>query len=169
MKNLQIAIIGVNQDLCSKELYDFVYQVGKMLSKYEVNILNGGKGGVMEAVSKGVFENENRKAKVVGILPEKDTKLANDFLDITIRTGLGEMRNSIIISSADLVLAFGGASGTLIELGFCVKYQKKTFCYQNEKGWSQYFSNNKIDERNEGLFIGFSGLEELENLLLKSR
>ncbi|WP_196891567.1 TIGR00725 family protein [Aureivirga marina] len=165
MKNQQIAIIGANQDLCNQDLYDFVYQVGKILSKFDITVLNGGKGGVMEAVSKGIFENKNRKAKIVGILPEKDTSLGNNFLDITICTGLGEMRNSLIVSSADFVIAFGGGSGTLIELGFCAKYQKKTFCYKTETGWSSYFSEHNIDERNSGLLVCFSNIEELESLI----
>jgi uncharacterized protein (TIGR00725 family) len=54
----------------------------------------------------------------VGILPGRDRGEANPWVTVAIPTGIGEMRNALVVMDADAVIAFPGAYGTLIELAF---------------------------------------------------
>lgn len=60
-------------------------------------VVCGGLGGVMEAVCKGAHRASGR---TIGILPGKDYRDANPYVDISIVTGIGEARNSIVARSA---------------------------------------------------------------------
>jgi uncharacterized protein (TIGR00725 family) len=110
---IQISVVG-DYGAGSKE-YDFAYETGKLLASKNLVVLTGGKGGVMEAVGKGVIE---KGGTVVGILPSAFTGESNEYCTIKIATGLGHGRNAIIASSADIVIAIGGKAGTLTEIGY---------------------------------------------------
>jgi uncharacterized protein (TIGR00725 family) len=42
-------------------------------------------------------------------------------VDIAVPTGMGEMRNALIVRSADAMIAVGGGTGTLSEIAFALK------------------------------------------------
>jgi uncharacterized protein (TIGR00725 family) len=48
----------------------------------------------------------------------------NDHLDVALPTGLGEMRNFVLVTAADAVIALTGEYGTLSELGFALRIDK---------------------------------------------
>ena len=78
----------------------------------------GGGSGVMEAASKGAA---GAGGTVVGILPGADRHAANPFVTVAIATGLGELRNGLIVRAVDAVIAVGGAFGTLSEVALALK------------------------------------------------
>ncbi len=43
------------------------------------------------------------------------------FVDVALATGMGEMRNALIVRAADVVVALGGEYGTLSEVAFALK------------------------------------------------
>jgi uncharacterized protein (TIGR00725 family) len=53
---------------------------------------------------------------VIGILPGDDRRAANEWVTVAVATGLGELRNGLVVRAADAVLAVGGAYGTLSEI-----------------------------------------------------
>jgi uncharacterized protein (TIGR00725 family) len=57
----------------------------------------------------------------VGVLPGGKRDEANGWVQIAIPTGLGEARNTIIVRSADAVIAVGGGWGTLSEIAFALR------------------------------------------------
>ena len=57
----------------------------------------------------------------MGILPGNDTAAANPDVQVPIATGMGEARNAIIVSSADVIIAIGGEYGTLSEIALARK------------------------------------------------
>ncbi|MDQ4027369.1 MAG: LOG family protein, partial [Actinomycetota bacterium] len=57
----------------------------------------------------------------VGILPGSLRSEANDYVDVAIATGLGEVRNALIVRTADVVVAIGGEYGTLSEIALALK------------------------------------------------
>lgn len=57
----------------------------------------------------------------MAILPGHDRADANPFVDIALPTGMGEMRNALIVRSADAVIAISGEYGTLSEIAFALK------------------------------------------------
>lgn len=51
-------------------------------------------------------------------MPGNDLSDANPYLDVPIVTGIGFARNTIIAKSAHVLIAIGGAYGTLTEIAF---------------------------------------------------
>jgi uncharacterized protein (TIGR00725 family) len=81
----------------------------------------GGLGGVMEAACRGA---KSRLGTTVGLLPGSDRGAANGWVDVAVATGMGEMRNALVVRSADAVVAVGGGWGTLSEIAFARKTGK---------------------------------------------
>jgi uncharacterized protein (TIGR00725 family) len=75
-------------------------------------------GGVMEAASRGA---KSRRGLTIGLLPGLDRSEANGWVDVAIATGLGEIRNALIVRTSDALVAVGGGVGTLSEIGFALK------------------------------------------------
>lgn len=109
--NAIIAVIGGGT--CTKEAAAIAEQTGRLLAEQGAIVLCGGLGGVMEAVAKGAKANGGT---TVGILPGADPAAANAYIDIPLATGLGEMRNFMIVRAAQALIAIGGGAGTLSEL-----------------------------------------------------
>ncbi len=92
--------------------------VGRLLAARGAVVVCGGLGGVMEAVARGAA---GAGGTVVGLLPGTDRRDANAHLTVAIATGLGEMRNPLVVRAADAVIAVGGAYGTLSEVAFALR------------------------------------------------
>jgi len=78
----------------------------------------GGLGGAMEAAARGAAAEGGA---VLGILPGSDRGAANAFVTVAVPTGMGEMRNALIVRTADAVIAVGGEFGTLSEIALALK------------------------------------------------
>jgi uncharacterized protein (TIGR00725 family) len=87
-----------------------------------VVLVTGGLGGVMEAACMGARE---AGGTTIGILPGSDRSAANPYVDIAIPTGLGEARNALVVRAADALIAIGGGYGTLSEIAFALKADKR--------------------------------------------
>jgi uncharacterized protein (TIGR00725 family) len=118
-KTLTIAVIGGHN--CSKQVEELAHNLGKNIAKVGYNLVCGGLGGVMEAVSRGCKEEGGL---TIGILPGEDKKSANPFIDIVIPTGLGYTRNTLVVQTGDVVLALPGEYGTLSEIAFALVLKK---------------------------------------------
>ena len=81
----------------------------------------GGLGGVMEAAARGAKSNGGI---TVGILPGTDASAANPYIDVPLATGLGEMRNFLIVRVAQALIAIGGGIGTLSEIALAQRTEK---------------------------------------------
>jgi len=81
--------------------------------------MTGGLGGVMEAASKGA---KRGRGLVVGIIPQDDKMMSNDYCDVVVATGVGFARDFVTAYSADAIIVVGGGAGTLIEMS--AAYQK---------------------------------------------
>ena len=73
---------------------------------------------MMEAASRGVTEEGGT---VVGILPGSSRVEGNRYLTVSIPTGMGEMRNALIVRAADALIAIAGEFGTLSEMALALK------------------------------------------------
>jgi len=104
-----IAVVGGST--CSPDETVAAAMVGRLLSEAGAVILCGGLGGVMEAVAKGAQAGVG--GVTVGILPGSDPAAANSYIDVPLATGMGEMRNALIVRGAQAVIAIGGGVGTL--------------------------------------------------------
>ena len=93
-------------------------ETGRLLASREAVLICGGLGGVMTAAARGARE---AGGLTIGILPGMDKNEANPFIDLALATGLGQVRNTIIVRSAQGVIALPGGPGTLSEIAFGLK------------------------------------------------
>jgi hypothetical protein len=91
--------------------------LGAELARAGAIVITGGGGGVMAAASRGAAR---AGGTVIGILPGSDRRQANDWVSVALPTGLGELRNGLIVRAADAVVAVGGAYGTLSEIALAL-------------------------------------------------
>jgi uncharacterized protein (TIGR00725 family) len=96
-------------------------EVGAQLADLGAAVVTGGLGGVMEAASRGA---KSRRGLTIGLLPGLDRSEANGWVDVAIATGLGELRNALIVRTSDALVAIGGGAGTLSEIGFALKLER---------------------------------------------
>lgn len=114
-------IIGViGGSVCSPEIYELAYEVGKLLAKSKNILICGGLSGVMEAVCKGA-KSEN--GLTIGVIPGRMKREANKWVDIPIVTGMGAARNVIIVRTSDSIIAIDGRVGTLSELAIAANLE----------------------------------------------
>ena len=98
--------------------------MGQLIAENGFLLVNGGLKGVMEASARGA---KTHGGWVIGILPGKSTQEANLFTDIAVPTGLGYMRNAMVVLNSDVLVAIDGAYGTLSEIAYAQIYGKKVF------------------------------------------
>ncbi len=118
----RVGVIGGNYP-DSNSLEDAV-KMGKLIAEHDYILVNGGMGGVMEASAKGA---KSAGGLVIAILPGKSVEEGNSFSDIVIPTGLGYMRNPMVILNSDAVVALDGSYGTLSEIAYAKIYKKPIF------------------------------------------
>jgi uncharacterized protein (TIGR00725 family) len=99
-------------------LYTHAYELGRLLADAAAIVVCGGLGGIMEAVAKGAAE---RNGVVVGLLPTLDRTTANPYVTVAIPTGLGELRNGLVVRAGDAVIAIGGSWGTMSEVALALR------------------------------------------------
>jgi uncharacterized protein (TIGR00725 family) len=110
-----IAVIGASQP--TEEQEQAAEEVGRGLGGAGAIVINGGGPGVMAAASRGA---RDAGAVVIGLLPGDDRRAANEFVTLALPTGLGDLRNGLIVRAADAVVAVGGAYGTLSEIALAL-------------------------------------------------
>jgi len=111
-----IAVIGGAR--CSADALRHAEGVGRELARRGATVVCGGLSGVMEAVCKGV---QAEGGISVGILPGTAREDANPYVTIPVVSGMGSMRNAIVIRSAEAVIAIDGGYGTLWEIAHALE------------------------------------------------
>ncbi|MFJ4851274.1 MULTISPECIES: TIGR00725 family protein [unclassified Streptomyces] len=98
-------------------------RVGELLALRGAVVVCGGLGGVMEAACEGARAHGG---VTVGLLPGRDRAEGNPFLTVCLPTGLGELRNGLVVAAADAVVAVGGSWGTLSEVALAMRTGRPT-------------------------------------------
>lgn len=111
-----IAVAGSGHD--NPELNALAERTGVLIAESGAILVNGGLGGVMRSSARGC---RSAGGTTVGLLPGLDPDEANEFIDVPVATGLGEMRNFLIVRAAGAVIALGTGYGTLSEVAIAIK------------------------------------------------
>jgi uncharacterized protein (TIGR00725 family) len=111
-----VAVVGPGE--ASPEELHTAEEIGARLADAGAVVVTGGLGGVMEAACRGA---RSRRGRTIGILPGDDRDAANGWVEIAIATGLGELRNGLVVRAADALVAVGGGHGTLSEVALALK------------------------------------------------
>ncbi len=94
------------------------HELGSGLAERGHVVLCGGLGGVMDAVAAGA---RDAGGVVVGLLPGDSRADGSGHLTVTLPTGMGEMRNALLVRSSDVVVSVGGSWGTLSEVALALR------------------------------------------------
>jgi hypothetical protein len=119
MPNRIVAVIGAGQ--CGPELMETAHEIGFGLAKAGFAVVTGGLDGVMRGASEGA---SSAGGAVIGLLPGLDKTDANPSVGMAIATGLGQMRNFLLVLNAEAVVAVEGGYGTLSEIALALKIGK---------------------------------------------
>ena len=104
-------------------LADLAFEVGRGIAERDAVLICGGLTGVMEHAARGA---RAAGGLTIGLLPDDDVNDANEYIDISIATGLGHARNAILARTADGVVALGGGLGTLSEIALALRNRLPT-------------------------------------------
>ena len=115
-----VAVAGAGD--ASPAMLEAAAEVGALLARHGAVLVTGGLGGVMEAACRGACE---AGGTTLGILPGSDRGAANPWVTVAVATGLGQLRNGLVVRAADAVIAIGGEYGTLSEIALALKAGKR--------------------------------------------
>jgi uncharacterized protein (TIGR00725 family) len=117
-----IAVIG--QNACPPKMAKLAESLGREIARRGHVLVCGGMGGAMEAACRGA---KSAGGVTLGILPGKDARDANPYIDFPILTAMNHARNAIIVRTAQAVVAVGGKYGTLSEIGHALAIDRPVY------------------------------------------
>jgi uncharacterized protein (TIGR00725 family) len=123
-----IAVVGPGSSASSAEVAAAA-EVGRLLAERGAVVLTGGLDGVMAAASAAAMAAGGTS---VGLLPGATADNGSPH-SVLLPTGLGELRNGLLVRAADAVIAVGGSWGTLSEISLAMRTGVRVVCLG---GWS---------------------------------
>ncbi len=145
-------------------------KIGEAVCRMGANLVCGGLGGVMHEACSGFADERFRMGGkgcgvTVGILPGLDAREANPFVDIVIPTGMGMMRNFLVVQASDLLIAVAGGSGTLSELAIAWQKGKTVIALKSAGGWAGELAGKRLDGRRPDTLVEAQTLADVEKQL----
>jgi len=114
-----VAVCGGSE--ATEEELDAAETVGRLLAARGATVVCGGLGGVMAAAARGAKAGGGTS---IGLLPDWDADEAAEEITVALPTGLGEMRNALIVRACRAVIAVGGGYGTLTEVALALRLMR---------------------------------------------
>ncbi len=139
-------------------------EAGEMLARRGITLITGGRGGVMEAASRGAAR---AGGLTVGITPGTDARAANPWCDVVLPTGLGHARNVLTALAGDFVVAVGGGAGTLSELCLAWIHGRPIYVLRGSGGWSDRLAGGALDHRASSVIVDCDGVDALEREVVR--
>jgi hypothetical protein len=164
IRRRQILVIGNNDNGCTPDIEKLAYDMGSKIAKSNSVLITGGLGGVMRAACHGAHDADGI---TVGIIPQNDFSLANEFCDIVIPSGMGLMRDFLNALSADGVIVIGGGSGTLSEICAAYMYKKPIIALKNSGGTASKYADQFLDHRKNVKIVGVETTDEAIKYVLE--
>lgn len=119
LRRVPIGVIGPRE--ATPAQCELAEEMGLKLARYGLQMLCGGKNGVMEAACRGHAAGGGLP---IGLLPDEEWQAANRYVAIPIATGIGPARNAIIARSCLALVAIGGGVGTLSEMALGLQFNR---------------------------------------------
>lgn len=156
----QIAVIGSSEE--DGDMMALAEKVGAAIARVGAALTTGGRGGVMAAASKGCAE---AGGIVIAITPYTGINEVNAHSHYVIPTGLGWARNVVTAIGGDVIVAIGGAAGTLSEIAYAWMYNRPIVAMSSSGGWAAKMAGQRIDHRRDDVIIDCPSIEQLEPIL----
>ncbi len=126
IRGVPVGIIGPK--VATDDELRMAERMGGELARLGLQLLCGGKNGVMEAACKGCLEAGGMP---IGLLPDEEWTPANPYCLVPIPTGIGPARNAIIARGCQLLIAIGGGHGTLSEMALGLHFNRPVLALGN--------------------------------------
>jgi uncharacterized protein (TIGR00725 family) len=126
MRRVPIGIIGPK--IATNDEMKMAEYLGGAFARLGLQLLCGGKNGVMESACKGCLE---AGGVPIGLLPDDEWTAANEYVAIPIATGIGPARNAIIARGCQVLIAIGGGHGTLSEMALGLHFNRPVLALGN--------------------------------------
>jgi uncharacterized protein (TIGR00725 family) len=120
-RRLVLGVIGPGDDATPRDVAD-AFEIAALAARAGWVVLTGGRdAGVMDAASRGARSAEGI---AIGVLPDGLGRGASRALDVAIVTGIGEMRDQVVVLSSDAIIVCGMSPGTAAETSIAIKAHK---------------------------------------------
>jgi uncharacterized protein (TIGR00725 family) len=112
----------------------------------------------MEEACRGFVEERHRLGGrdcgvTIGLLPGDFKSDANPFVDVIVPTGMGMMRNMLVVRASDVIVSVAGGAGTLNEMTAAWQMGKTLIALSATGGWSRDLAGRLIDGRRPDTII----------------
>jgi uncharacterized protein (TIGR00725 family) len=111
-----IGVCGTSRDQPATD--EMAERVGGLIAARGGIVVCGGLGGVMAAAARGAARAGGFS---IGLLPGESADDAAVDVSLAIPTGMGEMRNALIVRACPVIIAIGGAYGTVSEIALALR------------------------------------------------
>lgn len=118
---MRIGVVGPDAGGTTDSQEQQAERVGELLADSGATLICGGLGGIMEASCRGAHR---LSGTTIGLLPGFDTAGANRYLTLALPTGLGDLRNGLIVNATQATICIGGSWGTLSEIALAIRARK---------------------------------------------
>jgi uncharacterized protein (TIGR00725 family) len=115
-----VAVVGPGADV-APDLLTAAEEIGHGIAAAGYLVVTGGLGGVMAAAARGA---RAAGGTAVGLLPGSDAADADEAMHVVVPTGLGELRNVLVVRASELLVSVGGSWGTLSEVALARRLGK---------------------------------------------
>jgi len=151
--------------------YIFAYQLGAVLAQNGFNICTGGYSGIMEATSRGAYDNGGF---VYGVTIESWEKAPNPYITVEVREQKLFERITKLLELGDAYIILQGGTGTLLEFVAAWEYANKylqqskpIICHSQM--WKEIVGvmnkQMKLENRRTDLIKCFDSVEEIVEYL----
>jgi len=120
--NKTITIFGSSVPVEDESQYKFAYRLGALLAQNGFNICTGGYKGIMEAASKGAYDNGGL---VYGVTVDLWNSEPNRYLTIEVREEKLFERIVKLLELGDAYIILQGGTGTLLEFAAVWEFANK--------------------------------------------
>lgn len=171
--NKTITIFGSSLPSEGSDQYELAYELGKKLALNGFNICTGGYKGIMEAASRGAYDNGGM---IYAVTIDLWNSQPNPFITIEVRGKTLFERVEKLIELGDAYVILQGGTGTFLEFAAVWEYANKNL--QNKKPiyyhswlWKQIVDlmdkQMLLEGRDANLVRNFNSVDELIDRLKK--
>ncbi len=166
-----VSLFGGSGDNRSSKEYLETVLIGRLLAEKGYVVKNGGYGGMMEAVSKGITE---AGGKAIGITcKEVGSTTGNKYLTETIVTDRLYERLQLLIDGSSFYIVQRGGIGTLSEVFLALDIIRKDKTITSPKVlfigsvWNEILKSLKmiLPEKEHCLFVVIEDVDELRDYI----
>ncbi|MGJ3262700.1 MAG: DNA-binding protein [Salinarimonas sp.] len=155
VRGLPVGVIGPK--IATARQVEIATTLGARIADLGLQLVCGGKTGVMEAVCRGNLEAGGRP---IGLVPDEEWDAGNDHVAIPLATGIGPARNVLIARACFALVAVGGGYGTLSEIAFGLHFDRLVLSLEDAPRVEGALACANVDEACDRLARRFLRLDE---------